>query len=159
MITEAFLADGSSAGHPVPVRAHGSSVKRLGHWTQHRHIDVRASRGSVVLDLRSAQIPPGEIEIDLDIDHAMVKLLVADGALIDSGEPRRIGRCRIKDWTGVAQPGGRRIVLRGEMRHAEVRVHRGGIATLSAMCSRDFLTDALQARRDGRYPTIDDPSR
>jgi hypothetical protein len=66
---------------------------------------------------------------------------------------------RVKDWTGISAPGGRRIVLLGEMRDAEVRVHRGGIAILSAMCSREYVADALRARREGRYPSIDDPSR
>jgi hypothetical protein len=88
-----------------------------------------------------------------------VKLLVPDGAIIDHDDVRRVGRGRVKDWTGTSAPGGRRIVLLGEMRNAEVRVHRGGIAILSAMCSREYLADALQARREGRYPTIDDPSR
>jgi hypothetical protein len=141
------------------VRAHGRTVKRLGHWTNERQFDVRASRGIVVLDLRSPGIADGDLEISLDIDHAVVKLLVPDGAVIDDADTRRIGRCRVKDWTGIAAPGGRRIVLTGEMRSAEVRVHRSGIAILSAMCSREYLADARQARREGRYPTIDDPSR
>lgn len=143
----------------VPVRAHSRVTKQLGHWTQERHFDVRASRGSVLLDLRSPQIATGDIEVHLDIDRAVVKLLVPDGAVIDDGDARRVGRCRVKDWTGMAAPGGRRIVLSGELRNAEIRVHRGGIAMLSAMCSRAYLADALQARREGRYPTIDDPSR
>jgi len=42
------------------VRAHGAVVKRLGHWTSDRHLDVRASRGSVVLDLRSPGIADGD---------------------------------------------------------------------------------------------------
>jgi hypothetical protein len=54
---------------------------------------------------------------------------------------------------------GRRIVLRGEIRSAEVRVHRGGIAILTAMCSHEYVADALQARREGWLPIIDDPSR
>jgi hypothetical protein len=141
------------------VRAHGAVVKRLGHWTSDRQFDVRASRGSVVLDLRSPGIADGDIEISLDLDHAVVKLLVPDGAVIEDGDARRIGRCRVKDWTGTSETGGRRIVLTGEMRRAEVRVHRGGIAILSAMCSREYLADALRARREGGYPTIDDPSR
>ena len=143
----------------VPIRAHSRVVKKLGHWTCARQFDVRASRGVVVLDLRSPQIAAGDIEISLDIDHAVVKLLVADGAVIETGETRRIGRCRIKDWTGVSVAGGQRVVLSGEMRKAEVRVHRGGVAILSAMCSREYLADALAARREGRYPTIDDPTR
>jgi hypothetical protein len=55
--------------------------------------------------------------------------------------------------------GPRRIVLCGELRSAEVRVHRGGIAILSAMSSRQYLADARQARRQGRLPVIDDPAR
>jgi hypothetical protein len=169
---------------PVPVRAHGTVVRRLGHWTQARHFDVRASRASVLLDLRSPQIPVGDIEVDLDVDHAVVRLLVPEGAVIDSDEARRVGRCRVKDWmagtargsggsspragtaggsggssAGAGTAGGRRIVLGGEMRHGEVRVYRGGIAMVMAMCSREYLADARQARREGRLPIIDDPSR
>lgn len=147
------------AQETVRIRAHHGVVKKLGHWTAARRFDARASRGSVVLDLRSPRIAAGDIEIWLDIDHAAVKLLVPDGAIIDHDDVRRVGRGRVKDWTGISAPGGRRIVLLGEMRNAEVRVHRGGIAILSAMCSREYLADALQARREGRYPTIDDPSR
>jgi hypothetical protein len=141
------------------IRAHNRVVKKLGHWTTARSLDVRAARGSVVLDLRSPRIAGSDIEIRLDIDHATVKLLVPDGAIIDHDDVRRVGRARVKDWTGISAPGGRRIVLLGEMRNAEVRVHRGGIAILSAMCSREYVADALRARREGRYPSIDDPSR
>lgn len=141
------------------IRAYSRVVKKLGHWTTARSLDVRAARGSVVLDLRSPRMAGSDIEIQLDIDHAAVKLLVPDGAIIDHDDLRRVGRCRLKDWTGISTPGGRRIVLLGEMRNAEVRVHRGGIAILSAMCSREYVADALRARREGRYPSIDDPSR
>jgi hypothetical protein len=143
----------------VQIRAHGTVAKRLGHWTDRQEFDVRASRGTVVLDLRSPQIPAGDIEISLDADHAVVKVLVNDGAVIDHGDVRRIGRGRVKDWTGSGAAGGRHIVLTGELRNAEVRVHRGGIAILSAMCSREYLADARQARREGRFGAIDDPSR
>jgi hypothetical protein len=152
-------APGPAAAGTEPIRAHGTTVKRLGHWTTAQHLDVRASSGAVTLDLRSPQIAAGDIEIDLDVDHAMVKLLVPEGAVIDSDEVRRVGRGRVKDWTGTAAPDGRRIVLHGELRSAEVRIHRGGIAILSAMCTREYLADALAARREGRFPTIDDPSR
>ena len=143
----------------VPIRAHGRVVRRLGHWTSGRRLDIRASRGAVLIDLRSPQIAAGDIEIDLDIDHSVVRLLVPDGAVVDADEARRVGRCGVRDWTGVAAPEGRRIVLTGELRHAEVRVHRGGIAILSAMCSREYLADVRQAWREGRRPAIDDPSR
>ena len=159
MSTSATVLCDTTAQQALPIRAHGTVVKRLGHWTEQREFDVRASRGTVLLDLRSPQIPAGDIEITLDVDHAVVKLLVADGAVIEHDVVRRIGRGRVKDWTGTSAPGGGRIVLTGELRAAEVRVYRGGVAILAAMCSREYLADAWQARREGRFPTIDDPSR
>ena len=65
---------------PVRVRAHGRSVRHLGDWTTARRFDVRASRSSVVLDLLLPELEPGDIELELDPDHSMVKLLVPDGA-------------------------------------------------------------------------------
>ena len=134
----------------VHVRAHNRSIKRLGDWTTARRFDVRASRGLVVLDLMLPRIAPGVIDIALDIDHSTVKLLVPDGASIDDGDLRRVGRGRVKDWTGNNAPDGRRIRLGGEMRNAEVRVHRGGVAILSLLTSRRSLRQVRKAHRDGR---------
>jgi hypothetical protein len=49
------LTDSPQASPPGPIRvlAHNEVAKRLGHWTRERHFDVRASRGSVVLDLQA----------------------------------------------------------------------------------------------------------
>ncbi len=132
----------------VQIRAHNRVVNNLGDWTTAGRFDVRASRGLVVLDLMLPEIEPGEIEIALDIDHAALKLLVPDGAVIDDGDLRRVGRGRVKDWTGTADPGGRRIKLVGEMRNSEVRVHRGGVAILSLLPTR--RDEISRARREGR---------
>jgi hypothetical protein len=107
-------------------------------------------RGIVVLDLLLPEIEPGEIEIVLDIDHAKVKLLVPDAAAIDDGDLRRVGRGRVKDWTGTARPGGRRIELVGEMRNSEVRVPRGGVALLSLLAARTTRRQVRDAHRAGR---------
>src|SRR6185437_13078975 len=122
-------------------------------WTTERAFEVRARRGAAVLDLRSREIwaslthsdsdSDSEIEVRLDLDHAMVKLLVPDDAVIDSWDLRWSGRRswagKIKDWTKqpdqADRPAGRRIRrirLTGEVRTGEIRVHRGGIAVLSA---------------------------
>ena len=135
---------------PVRVRAHGQSVKHLGDWTTARRFDVRASRSFVALDLLVPEIEPGEIQIDLDIDHTTVKLLVPDGANIDHDDLRRIGRGRVKDWTGTAAPGGRQIRLVGEMRNAEVRIYRGGVAVLSLLVSPEHRRRLREAHRAGR---------
>jgi len=143
---------------PVRIPANYTTTKRLGNWTTERRFQVRAHRGSVVLDLRSPQIPDGDIEIDADLDHAMVKLLVPDDAQVDDWNLRRTGRGRIKDAESPDPAGGRRIMITGQMRHSEIRVHRGGIAVLSAMFSREFLADARQAHRENRMPTVADPA-
>ena len=56
----------------------------------------------------------------------------------------------MKDWTGTSAPDGRRIRLGGEMRNAEVRVHRGGVAILSLLRSRGTRNEIRKAHRDGR---------
>jgi hypothetical protein len=134
----------------VHVRAHNQSVKRLGDWTTAHRFDVRASRGLVVLDLMLPKIAPGVIDIALDIDHTAVNLLVPDGAIIDAGDLRRVGHGRVKDWTGASAPDGRLLRLGGEMRNAEVRVHRGGIAILLLLRSRRGLNEIRKAHREGR---------
>jgi len=112
-----------------------------------------------VLDLRSPQIPAGDIEIEVDLDHAMLKLLVADDAVVDDWDLRRTGRGRVKDAERPDAPGGRRIVVTGELRGGEIRVRRGGMAMLSAMFSRAYWDDLRRAHKEGGFPTVDDPAR
>lgn len=144
---------------PVRIPANHTVTKRLGNWTTEREFQVRAHRGSAVLDLRSPQIPAGDIHVEIDVDHAMLKLLVADDAVIDDWAVRRIGRGRVKDSEGPGSVGGRRIVLTGQLHQAEIRVRRGGIAVLSAMFSREYLADLRRAHKQGGFPTVDDPTR
>ena len=134
----------------VRIRAHGRVVRKLGTWTTARRFDIAASRGFVVVDLLLPELEPGEIEVALDIDRATVKLLVPYGVAIDDRDLRRVGRGRVKDWTGTAAPGGRTIRLVGEMRNAEVRIHRGGVAVLSLLTSRATRTAVREAHRAGR---------
>lgn len=144
---------------PVQIHADHASQKRLGNWTTARTFQVRARHAQVMIDLRSPQIPTGDIELDLDLDHSTVKLLVADDAVIDHWDLAWTGRGKVKQ-TYHANPAGtgRLIRLTGHVRHGEVRVHSGGIARLSAIASRDYLADARRAHADGRTPTLDDPA-
>ncbi len=152
------LTDTATTAGPVRIPAHRAVTKKLGHWTSEREFDVRAHRGHATVDLRSPQIPAGDITLSLDLDHASLTLLVPDGAVLDDWGLRRAGRARVGDSEGPGTPGGRRIVLTGQLRSAEVRVRRGGLAVLTAMCSREFLADAWQARKEGRHPTVQDPA-
>ena len=143
---------------PVRIAANHAVTKRLGHWTTGRQFQVRAHRGMAVLDLRSPQIPGGDIEVEAELDHATLKLLVADDAVIDDWGLRLTGRGRVKDAPGPQRPAGRRILVTGELRGGEIRVRRGGIAVLTAICSREFLAEARRAHRQGRQPSVADPA-
>jgi hypothetical protein len=158
----------------VQIRAHKRSIRRMGYWTTARRLDVRASDSSVILELRSPRIEPGDIEVNLDIDHTMVKLLVPEDAVVDTGELRRVGRCGFVDWSGTPGRAGRVIRVVGEMRRSELRVNRGGVAIVSAMMTGEYLTDLRNAfrsnhitslkgmqdaYREGRWTTIEDPGR
>ncbi|MCC9310185.1 hypothetical protein LN042_24470 [Kitasatospora sp. RB6PN24] len=136
-----------------------ATAKRLGRWTATSAFEVKARSGAVVLDLRSPELP-AELEIRIDLQRAMLKLLVPDGAVIDHWDVAWPARGRVKDGQGpTAGSAGPRIRLVGTADNSEVRVHRGGIAILSAMCSREYLDDLRQAHRTGTTPTIDDPTR
>jgi hypothetical protein len=154
------LTQATTTVAPVQIHADHDSVRRLGTWTTARAFQVRARRGQVVIDLRSPHIPDGEIEVDLDLDHATITLLVAEETVIDHWDLAWTGRGKVKQTFHHNPAGtGRRIRLTGHARHGEVRVRSGGIARLSAMCSREYLDDARRARAHGGTPTLDDPAR
>ena len=145
---------------PVQIHADHASQKRLGNWTTARTFQVRGRHAQVTIDLRSPQIPAGDIELGLDLDHSTVTLLVADDAVIDHWDLAWTGRGKVKQTYHDNPAGtGRLIRLTGQVRHGEVRVHSGGIAQLSAIASRDYLTDARRAHANGGTPTLDDPAR
>src|SRR5215470_629021 len=133
-------------------------AKRLGRWTGASRFDARVRYGVLVLDLRSPDIK-GDVEVRLDLQRSTLKLLLAEGDQVDHWDLDWTGRGRVKDDQPPAAPGGRRVRLAGHADTSEVRVHRGGMAALSAMFSRAFVQDLRQARRNGSYPTVDDPTR
>ena len=126
--------------------------RRLGNWTTARRFQVRAHRGHAVLDLRSPQIPAGDIEVEADLDHATLKLLVAATPWWTTGTCGSSAAAGSRDAERLGGPGGRRIVVTGQMRRGEIRVHRGGIAQLSAMFSREYWADLRRAHKEGAVP-------
>ncbi len=150
MTTEARTVERLQADHGI--------TKRLGRWTSASRFEVRVRSGVLVLDLRSPEIE-GDVEVCLDLHRSAVKLLLAEGDQVDHWDLGWTGRGQVKDDQRAAGPNGRRIHLFGEGNNSEIRVHRGGIAILSAMFSRAYVQDLRQARKNGGYPTVDDPTR
>ncbi|AJF63311.1 hypothetical protein [Streptomyces vietnamensis] len=134
-------------------------IKHLGNWTKAGHFEIKARHGAAVLDLRSPDLPD-DVEIHLDMDRAMVKLLVDDATAIDHRNLRWTARGKVKDSRSSSThhtTAGRRVRLSGSATNSEIRIHRGGIAILSAMFSRAYLQDVRRAHESGGVPTIDDP--
>jgi hypothetical protein len=145
---------------PARIHADHRTEKRLGNWTTSRDFEIRSRHGRVLLDLRSPQIPEGDIEISLDLDRSAVTLLVTEDAVIDQWDLAWTGGGKVKQtFHRPAASAGRRVRLTGGIRRGEVRVHSGGTAQLSAICSREFFADARRAHADGGLPTVDDPAR
>jgi hypothetical protein len=143
----------------VQIHADRDGVKHLGNWTTARSFEVIARSGSVELDLRSVNIPEGEIEVTADLDRSVLKLLVEQDANIDGSGLQLAGLARVKDAYGQGAPGGRVIRLSGQGKSSEVRVYRGGVAVLKAMFSREYIGDLGRAHREGTMPAVDDPTR
>jgi len=140
-------------------------AKRLGNWTRAGRFEVRARRGLVVLDLRSPDLPD-DVEVAVELQRATVKLLVPEDATVEHWDLRWTARGRVKDAQGTVRAaeapgreGSRRIRLTGRSTDSEIRVQRGGIAILTAMCSREYLQDLRLAHESGGQPTVDDPAR
>ena len=150
MTTEAGTIERLHADHGI--------TKRLGRWTSASRFDVRARSAVLVLDLRSPEVT-GDVELCLDLHRSTVKLLLPEGDQVDHWGLGWSGRGRVKDDQRPAEPGGRRVRLSGRAENSEVRVHRGGMAALSAMFSRAYLQDLRQAARTAANPTVDDPTR
>ncbi len=148
----------TTAGTVERLHVDHGTTKRLGHWTSANQFQVKARSGALVLDLRSPAIE-GDVEIRLDLHRSMVKVLLAEGDQVDHWDLSWTGKGRIKDDMRPAGESGRLIRLAGAANDSEIRVHRGGIAVLSAMFSRAFVQDLRQARKNGSYPTVDDPRR
>ncbi len=150
----------ATAGGPARIHSDHDTARRLGSWTSARDFQIRARYSSVLIDLRSPQIPDGDLEVELDLDHATVKLLVAENTVIDQQDIRWTGRGRVKQTYHHNPAGSGRVIrLSGPVRHGEIRISSGGIAQLAAICTREFLADARRAHAEGRAPELDDPAR
>ena len=160
--------DGATAEEEaVRIHADHDSLRRLGAWTDASRFEVRARDASVVLDLRAPQLPK-ELDIELHLDRARVKLLLPEGTVVEHWDLGWTRRGQVKDSrrpgaanepAPTAAEGPIRVRLHGAAQQSEVRVHRGGMAQLTAICTREFIEDARCAHRAGTFPTVDDPTR
>lgn len=72
------------AGKPEKIGALFGSVERHGAWGVASHMRVRVLFGSVVLDLRTAQLPDGPIEVEVSVTFGNLDVIVPPGWQIDN---------------------------------------------------------------------------
>jgi hypothetical protein len=100
-------------------------LERHGNWHIPRTVLVQAEHSSVTLDLRSAPIPEGGLNLEITARHSSIILLAPAGMLIEAGElgqhhsllKDRRGR-RATEWSG------RRVFVTGSLHHSVVKVKR-----------------------------------
>jgi hypothetical protein len=138
------------------IHADHANVRRLGNWTGTDRVDVRARSASVMLDLRSPDLPD-EVEIHVELDRAAVKLLVPEDAVIDQWELSWVRRGKVKDQEAPIGGQGRRIRLTGTASNSEFRINRGGVATLFAMSTKEGFADLRRAHKADTQSALVDP--
>jgi hypothetical protein len=104
--------------------AHGTSSK-YGPWLVAKQLVVTARHSSVVLDFTEAVFSGArDVEIQLDVRHTSVKLILPDGSLIEN---------EVTDWRhsnlshrnlGPAAQDAIRIRLTGRAEHSNIRTRR-----------------------------------
>lgn len=148
MTAEGTITADLATDSPVLIHAHSTIVKKLGDWTTTRRFDVRIRGGLAMLDLRSGQIPEGDLEIRLRAERGLFRLLVAEDVRIESADLKWIGRGRLKDLPGASAGSGRTITISGRVRRGEIRVHRGGMAIVASMFDRGELHRMHRAHQE-----------
>jgi hypothetical protein len=97
-----------------------SEVKKEGAWTPSRTILARVILGSMVLDLRDAELPLEGIDIDLDVILGDCKIILPPGVGATMDVTAVLGSAI--DKTQRALPGGPTVRIRGGAVFGEVSV-------------------------------------
>ncbi len=124
---------------PVTNSSVFGDLKRSGPWQLPARSGWSSVFGDVVLDLREARVPAGEIAIDVRSVFGDVELLVPEGVLVEVRGRAFFGD--VKQEAGLAASAGApRIVLTGSTIFGDVRVR--------ARRLRERLARAVARRRD-----------
>ncbi|WP_433266806.1 DUF1707 SHOCT-like domain-containing protein [Actinosynnema sp. CS-041913] len=111
-----------AAADPVELRATFSSVRRKGTWVVPRTLVVRNRMGSTDLDFREATIPHAVVDIELDIAAGSVKLVLPDGATVNT-DAVQLSAGSLSDKVGGG-PGRPHFVLRGNVTAGSLEIKR-----------------------------------
>ncbi len=102
------------ATNPERLRVTFGSVERVGAWQVEKSTAVRVRFGALLLDLREAMLPDGDIELVIDVVFGSLDILVPPGWQIDNQCGALLGSVDHTARRGA--PGERRVLrLRGRV--------------------------------------------
>ncbi|MEU5690622.1 DUF1707 domain-containing protein [Actinosynnema sp. NPDC020468] len=107
----------------VEFKATLSTVKRRGPWVVPRTIVLRTTMGSADLDFREAVIPHAVVDIELDLTAGSLKMVVPDGASVDT-DGLELSAGSVKDKGGRTAGGRPHFVVRGVVKAGSVEIKR-----------------------------------
>ncbi|MBB5960531.1 hypothetical protein FHS29_007159 [Saccharothrix tamanrassetensis] len=111
------------AERPVELRATMSTVRRKGTWVVPRTLVVHSRMGTTDLDFRQATIPHAVVDIELDVAAGSVKLVLPEGATVDT-DAVQVAVGSIKDKVGGGRAGRPHFVLRGSVTAGSLEIKR-----------------------------------
>ncbi|MFC6704606.1 FAD-dependent monooxygenase [Flexivirga alba] len=122
------------------VQVSREALRRLGSWSTTRRYTVQGDNARIVLDLRDSCRRFTEVTVMVDLAKTALILLVDEGTEVDDAI-HWTGRGKLKDRWGhdTAQSG--TVTVSGDARGSEVRIHRGGMATMEDLTSRKRLME------------------
>ncbi len=141
------VAPASTALVPVKrMRVLLSSVVHAGPRVAPRELAARVMWGSLVLDLREAQLPPTGIEIDVHVTMGNVEVIVPPGVAVDVDASAVLGN--VEDHTGprTSLTGAARVRITGRVTLGNLEV----ATLLPGETHRDARRRARSARRAQR---------
>lgn len=115
------------AVQPLTIEAQWTTVTRKGAWRVAPWTLITGSMGTADLDLRSAELPPGEIVMEVQASWSTIKLRVPEHLTVRYDEVEKSGMSGIKE-KGAAAPSvvsSPVLVVRGALSASTLVIRRG----------------------------------
>ena len=121
--------------------------KRQGRWRVERPLAALAIMGDVVLDLRGAEVPQGEVDITATAVMGDIKIHVPDGVDVQLSGIAVMGDKKVQVREAPAGQAAPRVVVRATVVMGDVKVLGDSSAELARRTLRAWLTGDDRDRR------------
>lgn len=123
------------------------SIERVGRWSVPQHLAARALWGSIVLDLREAQLGPGVTTIEVKCTMGNIEIIVPPAVAVDVDVSSLMGNVEQRTERSAQGPALVRIVGRVRLGNVEVSTRERGETKRDARGRRRWERRAWRHRR------------